>query len=185
MLMAWLNYSDGQGLLPLAVCAAAAHELGHWTAVRMLGGRVTRLRLSAAGAEMQLAGAMGYRREIVCVLAGPAVNLVLALVLARMGLLACSGLNLAMGLFNLLPLRVLDGGRALACVACILFGPERALGLMACVEWVLSALLLLCAGAVLGLGGNVTLLVVSVWLFAALGKTKDKTWRKKGLSRTV
>ena len=134
---------------------------------------------------MQVEGFFGYGREILCAFAGPAVNLVLALVLARLEMPAFSGLNLAMAIFNLLPLSVLDGGRALSCAACVLFGPEQTRWLIMRLEWVLSTLLLLCGGIVLGLGGNVTLLVVSVWLVTTLNNTKDETWRKKGLSRAV
>lgn len=154
-------------------------------AIRVLGGQVTRLRLSAVGAEMQVEGTMGYGGEIICALAGPVVNLLLAFAAARLGMFAFSGLNLAMGFFNLLPLRALDGGRVLSCATCLFFGPERAYRMITVLEFVLSALLLVCAGVVLGLGGNVTLLVVSVWLVTAMQKAKDKTWWKKGLSRNV
>ena len=69
----------------MALCAAALHELGHLTAVYALGGSVTRLRLTAAGAELRLAGMPGYGAELACAAAGPAVNLILALASARLG----------------------------------------------------------------------------------------------------
>lgn len=185
LLMAWLNYCDGQGLLPLAVCAAAFHELGHWWMIRMVGGKVTKLRLSAVGAEMRVEGIMSYGREVLCALAGPAVNLVLAIGGARIGAEVFAGLNLVFGLFNLLPLGGLDGGRALCCIAGAILGPERAHRSSVILNQALSALLVLCGGAVLGMGGNITLLVVAVWLIGTLSGAKDKTWRKKGLSRNV
>lgn len=134
---------------------------------------------------MQVEGILSYGSEILCAFAGPAVNLMLSFAAAKVGVFAFAGLNLAMALFNLLPLGVLDGGRALSGMVSMLFGPERARSLVTTLELVLSVLLVLCGSAVLGLGGNVTLFVVSVWLVARLQRSKDKTWRKKGLSSNV
>ena len=64
LVMAWLNYCDTQNLLPAVLCAATAHELGHLVAIYALGGRVVRLRLTAAGAELRLGRTMSYGREL-------------------------------------------------------------------------------------------------------------------------
>ena len=56
LLLAWLNYLDTQGLVPMAMAACALHELGHFLTLRRLGGRVRLIRLTAAGAALLLAG---------------------------------------------------------------------------------------------------------------------------------
>lgn len=102
-------------VLPLVLLAAACHELGHLAALRLAGARVTAARLTAFGAEIQAdTRYMPYWRELGCVLAGPAVNLLLAAALAR-GARAypLAGANLLLGGFNLLPIPSLDGGAAL------------------------------------------------------------------------
>ena len=72
--------------LPPVLLAAACHELGHLSALRLAGARVERLRLNAFGAEIRAdTRRLSYPREIACTLAGPAVNLALALLLARQG----------------------------------------------------------------------------------------------------
>lgn len=162
--MAWLNYCDTQNLLPAALCAAAAHELGHLAAIWAAGGQVSRLRLTAVGAELRLEGTLSYGRELLCALAGPLVNLLLALEAARLGAVVFAGLNLVLGLFNLLPVSALDGGRALSCLTALLLGPERARQLLVCIDTVLAAALLACGSAVLETGGSVTLLLVAVWM---------------------
>lgn len=172
--MAWLNYCDAQNLLPAALCAAAVHELGHLAAVYMVGGQVSRLRLTAAGAELCLEGTLSYGRELLCALAGPSVNLLLAFGAARLGAVVFAGLNLVLGLFNLLPLSALDGGKALSCGTALLLGPEAAQCLLRWTDWALAAALLLCGSAVLWGGGNVTLLVVAVWLLCAFLGGKKK-----------
>ncbi|MBQ3135561.1 MAG: site-2 protease family protein [Oscillospiraceae bacterium] len=183
LLMAWLNYSDTQGLLPLGVCAAAAHEVGHWLAIRLFGAGVSRLRLSATGAQMQLVGTLTYPAELCCALAGPAVNLLLGYAAARLGWLVFAGMNLALGLFNLLPVGALDGGRVLRCLWCMLSDPDRADGAQLRLDRVLAVVLLLLGAMALGVGGSVTLCVIGSWLFWTSTKKYTEKWQKKYLSR--
>ena len=62
LLGAALYYLDEQGVLLMAFCACALHELGHWLVIRALGGRVTALRITCVGAEMRLSARcpLGY-----------------------------------------------------------------------------------------------------------------------------
>ena len=179
LVMAWLNYCDTQNLLPAVLCAATAHELGHLVAIYALGGRVVRLRLTAAGAELRLGRTMSYGRELLCALAGPLVNLLLAFGAAQLRWLVFAGLNLALALFNLLPLSVLDGGRALSCAAAMLLGPEAAQCLLRWMDGMLTAALLLCGGGVLLAGGNVTLPVVGAWLVWGFLRREKKLGGKR------
>lgn len=115
-------------VLPLVLLSALCHELGHLAALSLAGVRLERLRLTAFGAEL-LADTryLPYGAEILCTLAGPAVNLFLAPLLARLcGDYLLAGANLLLGVFNLLPLANLDGGRALYLLACWLTDPPSA-----------------------------------------------------------
>lgn len=114
--------------LPAVLLAALCHELGHLLALRLAGARVERLRLTAFGAEIRAdTRRLSYPREIACTLAGPAVNLALALFLARMtGWYVPAGSSLLLGCFNLLPVPALDGGRALHLLVSWLWEPITA-----------------------------------------------------------
>ena len=79
LLLAWLNYIDRAFLVPMTLIACALHELGHVAAIRLLGGSVKGVRLTAIGAELVLAYPLGYWQEGLSALAGPGVNLLLAL----------------------------------------------------------------------------------------------------------
>ena len=102
-------------VLPLVLVAAVCHELGHLAALGLLGAKVERFRLTAFGADIQAdTRYMPYGRELLCTLAGPAVNLCLAFLFARVtGDYLLAGANLLLGGFNLLPVPSLDGGQAL------------------------------------------------------------------------
>lgn len=169
LLTAWLNYLDKDFVIPMAAAACAAHELGHFAAIRLLGGDIKLIRLTSIGAEMVLARPLGYWQEGLSALAGPGVNLMLALLFCHVpGGFIFSGINFVLALFNLLPIGKLDGGRTLFCAAALLAGPEPAL-------WIGRRLDVLCTGAVLaaglalaGIGRNITLLLVAFWLLAGL-----------------
>ena len=178
LLTAWLNYLDRQGVVPLALLVCALHELGHWAALRALGARVRRVRLTAVGAEMEVDRTLSYGGELLAALAGPGANLALALAFSPLtggGLFA--GLNLALGCFNLLPVGRLDGGRALHCLLSMSIGPaaEEA---EAVLDRVLIAFLLALGVLLIGWGGSFTLLLVALWLLA-----KEKEG-KKGRNRS-
>ena len=101
---------------------ALLHELGHLAALALCGGRPSRVCLTAAGMRIERPPglALGFRQEILIAFAGPAVSLLLAGVCAGLHLAfparvsaSPALMNLGFGLFNLLPVRELDGGRAL------------------------------------------------------------------------
>ena len=176
LLMAALFYLDESDLLLWALAACAVHELGHFLAIRLLGGRVILLRLTCVGAEMRLSDRypMGPLRQAGSALAGPAVNLLLAFAAARLAprmgepLYVFAGLNLTLGLFNLLPAVQLDGGRVLRQLLRLANPEGQAEAAAGLVSAALGALLL-AGGGVLALKGraNPTLLLAGAWLLAS------------------
>lgn len=131
-------------LLPLrwllaAAAAAAFHECCHLVAVKLFGGKVTRLAVGTGGAVMEASG-MNKARELCCVLAGPIGSLLL--LLWAKWIPAVAVCVLIQSCYNLLPLEPLDGGRALRCIASLTL-PPRAAELFCCwVRW-------LCTGGII------------------------------------
>ena len=159
LLVGWFAVVNGWHLTGLVLSAAALHELGHLAALRLLGGAVTALRISVFGA------------ELAAVLAGPLTNLLAGLALARLGYPAAAGAHLVLCAFNLLPVRPLDGGRALYLAAAWAAGPAAGEALCrwigGCAALSLATVL---AWVMVRSGGSLWLLPAAVGLAMAGGR---------------
>ena len=163
LLAAWFVLANGWEPLATVLGAAAVHELGHWAVLRALGAEVTGFRLNVLGAVLETdSRRLSYGGELAAVLAGPAGNLLAALVLTALGKgrwPAAVGANLVLCAFNLLPVRPLDGGRALYLLASWTAGPAAG---ETAVRWAggvtAAALAALIAWVLLRTGGSLWLL---------------------------
>ena len=140
--------------LAAVLLAALCHEAGHYMALRLCGGRLAGVSVSAFGAQMHIRDRyrLSYGREALCVLTGPLVNGTLSWLLSLAGawreeLYIFAGAQLILGVFNLLPLSALDGGRLLWIGIACLTDPFLADKVCRMVT-----LILLLAMAALGLG---------------------------------
>ena len=113
LLVGWFALCCGWQTALTVLGAAAWHEFGHLLALRLCGGEARQLRVGMLGAVIEVRGAMGYGQELASALAGPLANLLAAAILGRMGCTTAAGANGVLCAFNLLPVRPLDGGRAL------------------------------------------------------------------------
>lgn len=166
LLAGWFVLANGWEPLVTVLGAAAVHEWGHWVLLRMLGAEVTGFRLSVLGAVLETdSGRLSYGGELAAVLAGPAANLLSALALtavAKGRWPAAVGANLILCAFNLLPIRPLDGGRALYLLTAWLAGPAAGETAARWAGTVTAAALAALIGGVIWTTGG------SLWLLPAL-----------------
>lgn len=111
-MLLWLSvlfYLRPKLVLPF-LGAALFHELGHFLALCLMKKKPLRLSLTFTGAAMETP-ALSYRQTICAAGAGPAFSLLLGLLFPLTPVL--SAYSLLLGLFNLLPIPGLDGGRML------------------------------------------------------------------------
>ena len=120
-----------------AFLAAAFHELCHILAVQAFGGQIRDIRLGGKGAVLD-AAPLSPGRALAAIMSGPAGSLSLCLLAPLFPRLALCGI--VQGLFNLLPVYPLDGGRALACLSEMLFPPELAGKICHWVKWIVCFL---------------------------------------------
>lgn len=114
-------------LLPLrwigsALIAALIHELGHYCAVRLLGGSVHSLNFRAGGAVMNASG-LSPRAELISLIAGPMAGLLPTLTIRVFPTIALCGI--IQSAYNLLPIYPLDGGKILRLITFMVGGTER------------------------------------------------------------
>jgi len=112
-----LNMAEKIGL---GLFFAALHELGHLAAMLSFGARPNRVCFAAAGVRIECPPGLGlsFGKEIIIAFAGPAVSITLAVLCYTAGWTDAALINLGFAVFNLLPVRQLDGGRAVYYALC-------------------------------------------------------------------
>lgn len=165
--------------------ALSSHELAHWIAARLCGIRVRGIFPGVGGLRLQLCTIPSYKQEGLICAAGPAINLLTAMVLLPFaGQNAfCAALTryaLCMGTCNLLPVAELDGGRMLFCATASRWGLRaadavKAVSSTAC----LLALWLLSVYLVLRTASAFTPMLFSLLLFVHIFVNNTKTESRK------
>lgn len=168
-------------LLAALLLAALCHELGHCALLRAFGAEVNTVYISAFGAELRLSDrpCLSYGQEMLAVVAGPAANLLFSAGLSWCGtqkpiLFVFAGAQLVLAIFNLLPVRPLDGGALVWLFLAWWIDPFAADRGARWIGGAVVAALLLFSLWLLMKGGNPFLLLG----VAGLGKS---VWMEKGL----
>lgn len=172
------------GILAAAFGCVVMHEYGHALAARAFGIGTRDITLYPIGGVARLEN-LGRKpwQEFWIALAGPAVNVVIVLVLASLMvsavlvgaspeannvglafLQAVLAINIGMVVFNLLPAFPLDGGRVLRALLAMGLGKLRATQMAARLGAVLAVVI--AVGGLLFLGSP-TLLIIGLFLFLA------------------
>lgn len=155
-------------LLPIAV-----HELGHLIVMGICGAKIKAVLLTIKGIKIQRKEQIfGYGAEIAIVLGGVVANIIFAVCLKlfcfqSMRIMLLISANIAVVIFNLMPIGDLDGGQLLKLTGAHLLGPDTAQKLSKIMSVAVLAMLfgftifLITAGL-----ANVTLLAACVFLTA-------------------
>ena len=193
LLLAWIGAAhwmrggpaeaiDGVLFIVILFLCVLLHEFGHVFAARRYGIKTPDVTLLPIGGVASLERMPEKpSQEIVVALAGPAVNLVIALVLmlvlgARFDLSQMAQLeqaqstltarvaaaNMTLLLFNLIPAFPMDGGRVLRALLAVPLGYTRATRTAAGIGQALAIVF-----ALIGLFGNPLLMLVAVFIFLA------------------
>ena len=180
---------DSGGELILLLAAAGIHELGHLAAIRLLGAEIRGIRLAVGGMVIDYNGSrLSYFGDMVTALAGPAASILAAVffsLVARSqpldGLFYFTGLNLLLGLFNLVPVLPLDGGRAVLALLTAAKGPAEAEMLCGAMTRLFGALLLVLGGWLIVRYQNPSLMLVSLLLLMGDGDKNTLQERSFGV----
>ncbi|GAB4064840.1 site-2 protease family protein [Ancylobacter sonchi] len=173
---------EGVAFVALLFLCVLLHEFGHIFAARRYGVKTPEVTLWPFGGIARLERIPEKpSEELVVALAGPAVNVVIALVLIlvlggttgvehlenidnpQIGLLAkLAGANIFLVVFNLIPAFPMDGGRVLRALLAMRMGHAQATQTAASIGQALAIGL-----GFLGIFGNPMLIIIAVFVFLA------------------
>ena len=174
------------GFLLLLFACVALHELGHAAMALRFGVRTSEIVLYPIGGVARLESIPQGMAELLIALAGPAVNLVLAALIAGVLMALGSPLlpgqmeavgtgnllqqlfvaNVTLFVFNLIPAFPMDGGRVLRAALALRMPPDKATSIAASVGQGIAMV-----GGIAGIfTGNFVLMFIAMFVFLGAGQ---------------
>lgn len=154
-----------QGYAPVGFVCCLLHETGHLICMKAVGCNIKGVAFGAYGMRIDSDLPLSFKKEAVVALGGPVTNIFLAVAGFAWGNRMLALANVAIAVFNLLPVESTDGHSALKSLLCIRFESEK---IKAALSVVSAAFLFLmyCFGFLLLFksGYNFSALAVSVYL---------------------
>ena len=165
--------TDKTGLMLPTLFAIFSHEIGHLFMMWVIDCAPKRIKLIPTSIQITTPFQKRYRNDILVSLSGPAVNMVLFLTLyfnylafANKTTLYFAVINLGFALFNLLPVKGLDGGNVLYCILAKFKGVNKAAVILKMITLALGFLIIILA-VTLSLRGtfNISFYIMGIYLF--------------------
>lgn len=172
-LIALMLATDRTGMALPALFAVFMHEMGHLFCMWITDCAPKAVRLIPASVQIRTSIGVSYKRDIAVALCGPLVNFLLFGILyfnyaafSNETVLYYSLLNLIIGLFNMLPVRGLDGGTILYSLLLKKMEIGRASFIMRIVTLTLALIILIVAITMTVKGKvNLSVYIISTYLF--------------------
>lgn len=165
---------DESGICALALFCCMFHEAGHILCLWAMGEKPERIVFSFYGIKLErLPTAFhGKINEIIIFASGPVANLIFSLFLLLISVVndtlkIWAAISLLTGLFNLIPIRPLDGGNILYSLLCRVMKDEKADTICDAVSVAVTIPLLLAGVIVASKTKNYTLLASAIYLTGA------------------
>ena len=165
---------DESGICALALFCCVFHEAGHILCLWAMGEKPERIVFSFYGIKLERLPTASHGRinEIIIFASGPFANFVLSLFLILISamnetLKTWALISLITGLFNLIPIRPLDGGNILFSVLCGTMKTEMAEKICNAVSIAVTIPLLLSGIPAAAKTGNFSLLASALYLTGA------------------
>lgn len=164
--------TDKTGFMLPTLFAVLMHEFGHLFIMWVLDCTPKKIKLIPASVQIVNSFSRGYKNDILIALSGPCVNLLLFSVLYYNYLcfkneftLYFALLNLLIGVFNLLPVKGLDGGTILFSLLCKFTDINRAVLIVKLIT-AIFALAVIITAVLLTIGGklNASLYIIGIYL---------------------
>lgn len=162
-------YTDGSGIAFRAFCAALMHEMGHVICFFLFGQKPELVVFECSGIKMKedISHNTSVLQELIILSAGCAVNFIVFFLAYSMGSENFAIIHLVLGIFNLLPVLSLDGGKILLLLSSQVMDYSLAYRMIKVMSYVFCAVLII-IGMVFAYSLNFSLLVTSIYLLISL-----------------
>lgn len=168
-----LSFLDQTGIALWGLSASLLHEFGHIIALYLVGGQAQLLSFEMTGIRMVQKKILGNLQDAIVLSAGCLMNCFCFLLCIKCGILNGATVHLCIGVFNLLPSKLLDGGQLLILFLTRFLSPERAEQVCFVVSLSVSILLLVLGLSVFVASWNPTLLITGGFLLLSSFQTKS------------
>lgn len=164
--------TDKTGFLLPTFFAVLMHEIGHLFIMWVLDCTPKSIRVIPASVQIVNSFSRGYKNDILIAFSGPLVNILLFSVLYYNYLcfkneftLHFALLNLLIGIFNLLPVKGLDGGTILFSLLCKFIDIDRAAWIVKIITVIFATAIIILA-VLLSVNGkmNLSLYIMGIYL---------------------
>ena len=168
--------SDRTGMALPCFFAVLMHEMGHLFCMWILDNSPKSVRLIPASVQITNSFSGSYKKDLTVALMGPCVNILLFftfyfnyLVFRNESTLYYAVINLIIGLFNLLPVKGLDGGTILFCLLSKKYDYNRCCLVIKLLTFAIAIITLITA-ITLTIGGkiNISLYIIAIYLFVTV-----------------
>ena len=165
--------TDKTGYMLPTLFAISVHEAGHLFMMWLLECAPKKIKLIPASVQISMSMSKRYRNDVLVALSGPLVNLVIFFTLyfnyfayKNETVLVFALLNLVIAIFNLLPVKGLDGGTVLFCFLCKNLDINKATLVMRLITLILaSSVIVLAVILTLKQKVNISLYIMGIYLF--------------------
>lgn len=163
---------DKTGVILPLLFAVFMHEIGHLFMMYLRESAPKRIKLIPASVQITKSFTSNYKSDILISLSGPALNVFLFLVFyfnykchQNISTLYIALLNLIIGVFNLLPIKGLDGGTIFYCILCKYINVNKAELTLGVISF-LGGMVLLLFAVLLTIRGkvNISLYIMGIYL---------------------
>lgn len=165
---------DQTGIVFYGILAAILHEMGHVVALLLFGCKPKKLSFELSGISLvENRYKLSYYKELLVLSAGCIVNFLFFAVFWHFGFLSFATTHFCIGVFNLLPSKVLDGGRILSLILFHHITAQRADQIFNLVSSFVALSLVTGGGLLFTQNKNPTLLVTGLYLLLHLFSKKE------------
>ncbi len=164
--------TDRTGYMLPSIFAVMLHEAAHLFTMWVLDCAPNSVRLIPASIQINSKFSFQYKNDILIALAGPLINILMFICLyfnfaafGNMTVLIYALLNLIYGVFNLLPVKGLDGGTILYSILCKFKNPDKSALIMKIINLILAvAVIFVAVTLTFRYKLNISIYIVGIYL---------------------